>query len=227
MNDYFIFKGLNSSWLDIIVSEFPAIQKPQKRTEYIEVPGRDGFMTFDDESHAPLEKSITIVLKDASAVNEVKDWLHGEGDLILSSEPDVFYKARIDTQIDFQRLGMHKRATITFKAQPHGYIPEGLDPIIIATPTTIYNLGTAPSRPVIKVTGTGNITLTIGTKNVILTAVSGYVTINSEIMDSYKDLTPKNNYMQGEWPILEVGANAISWTGTVTSVEIIPNWRNK
>ena len=29
----------------------------------------------------------------------------------------------------------------------------------------------------------------------------------------------------GEFPVLKPGANAISWTGTVTKVVVRPNWR--
>ena len=32
-------------------------------------------------------------------------------------------------------------------------------------------------------------------------------------------------YMNGEFPVLKPGANAISWTGTVTKVVVRPNWR--
>ena len=31
--------------------------------------------------------------------------------------------------------------------------------------------------------------------------------------------------MNGEFPVLKPGANAISWTGAVTKVVVRPNWR--
>jgi len=58
-----------------------------------------------------------------------------------------------------------------------------------------------------------------------LTNVSEYVTINSDLMDCYKDTLLKNNDMNGEFPVLIVGNNTISWTGIVTKVEITPNFR--
>ena len=34
-----------------------------------------------------------------------------------------------------------------------------------------------------------------------------------------------NDHMNVEFPVLKPGANAISWTGTVTRVVVRPNWR--
>ena len=34
-----------------------------------------------------------------------------------------------------------------------------------------------------------------------------------------------NSCMSGEFPVLKPGANAISWSGNVTKVEVQPNWR--
>jgi len=40
------------------------------------------------------------------------------------------------------------------------------------------------------------------------------------------DLVPGNPLLgDGEFPVLKPGANAISWTGTVTKVVVRPNWR--
>ena len=36
---------------------------------------------------------------------------------------------------------------------------------------------------------------------------------------------PQSLPMNGEFPVLKPGANAISWTGTVTKVVVKPNWR--
>lgn len=41
----------------------------------------------------------------------------------------------------------------------------------------------------------------------------------------YQGTTLMNDHMNGEFPRLKPGANAISWTGTLTKVVIQPNWR--
>jgi phage-related protein len=159
-------------------------------------------------------------------LNEIKTWLRGEGNLILSSEPDVFYKARLSGPIDFKKLLYLRTAKLKFACQPYGYLESGLTLQTITVQGDFVNLGTAASRPFITIYGTGTIILTINSLNVILSNVSEYVTLNSELEEAYKNLLGKNNDMQGEFPILNPGTNSISWTGTVTKLEIVPNWRN-
>lgn len=227
MVNSFIFNGINSDDYDLIVNKLPDLQSPEQKGSFIEVPGRDGLLFQDDNALEATEKMIILTLKDTMSVSQIKAWLRGAGELVLSSEPDVIYKARVVGTIDIQRYGPRWMAAVRFSCSPHGYLPAGKDMLTLTAASTIYNLGTAPSKPVVTVYGTGDITLTINSKNVHLDAVSAYVTINAEIEDCYKDTTPKNNDMVGEWPVLlDVGPNDISWTGTVTKIEIIPNWRN-
>ena len=81
------------------------------------------------------------------------------------------------------------------------------------------------SEPVITVYGTGDITLMVGTVIVELEGVSGSVTLDSELQESYTGTTSMNSAMSGEFPLLKPGMNAISWSGEVTKVEVKPNWR--
>jgi len=226
MGPSFTFNSISSETYGLIINKMPPVQLAEPQGEFIVVPGRDGFLFQDYANLGPLDKEIEATLTDLTKLDLIKTWLRGEANLVLSTEPDVFYKARVYGKIDFERWLLLRAGTIRFLCQPHGYLPAGLNPLILTAAATLVNAGTATSEPVIKVTGTGTITLTINAKNVILTGVDGYVTINSEIQECYKDLVGKNNTMTGEWPVLAVGTNNISWTGTVTSVEIIPNWRN-
>lgn len=41
----------------------------------------------------------------------------------------------------------------------------------------------------------------------------------------YQGTALMNDHMNGEFPVLKPGMNAISWTGTVTKVVVKPNWR--
>ena len=73
--------------------------------------------------------------------------------------------------------------------------------------------------------GSGDITLTINNDNIYLYDVVGYVEIDSQDEEYHKDFLPIENGMAGEFPMFEVGDNTISWTGSVTSLEIDGRWR--
>ena len=55
--------------------------------------------------------------------------------------------------------------------------------------------------------------------------ITGSITLDSELQESYTGTTSMNSAMSGEFPILKPGMNAISWSGEVTKVEVKPNWR--
>ena len=51
-------------------------------------------------------------------------------------------------------------------------------------------------------------------------------TLDTSLMEAYSGVASMNNCMSGDFPLLEPGQNAVSWSGSVTKVEIVPNWRN-
>ncbi|NEZ80393.1 phage tail protein [Clostridium botulinum] len=89
----------------------------------------------------------------------------------------------------------------------------------------IFNPGTIESNPVITIYGYGSVDLNIGDNIINLTNVANHITVDSEIMDCYRDGQLMNNYMKGEFPIFKTGVNKISWMGDIRRIEIKPNWR--
>ncbi|QTE70704.1 hypothetical protein JRC49_13015 [Clostridiales bacterium FE2011] len=81
------------------------------------------------------------------------------------------------------------------------------------------------SEPILTVTGSGDITLMVGTTIVELENISGSIVLDCALQEAYQGSTLMNDHMTGEFPVLKPGANAISWAGTVTKVVIQPNWR--
>jgi phage-related protein len=90
---------------------------------------------------------------------------------------------------------------------------------------TVVNPGTVYSLPRIKVYGTGSRTLTVDGKPIVLNLLSGNLTLDSELKECSFGDTAQNNRMTGDFPVLEVGSNAISLGSGITKVEIEPRWR--
>ena len=224
MLPYFIFNNVSSADY-LIINTLPSVFKPEKDITKIEVPGRDGFLTEDLGSYRGVTKSVECTIKDLSQIDYICSWLTGSGEVVFSNEPNKKYKAVIINQIEFKRVFVNYHSfIILFECQPHSYTITDTLITLTTAPQTILNSGSANSRPIIKVFGTGAITLTINGNVVSLTNVSEYVTIDSEMMDCYKDSLLMNNYMTGEFSELIPGNNIISFTGA-TKIEITPNWR--
>lgn len=226
MYSYFIWKGINSLDKNIIVNKTPDFQIPDSNiTKVPPIPGRDGFLTLNDGTYQGTIKSCECSL-DNGDLDDVCAWLTGGGEVTFSNEPDRKYLATIISKVPFVKIiPIFHTFIIQFECQPHKY-SLGNDVITLNAPGTVINIGSVNSKPLLKLYGTGSIVLTLNSDYVInLTNVVDYVIIDSDLQDCYKDTELKNNDMSGDFPELKPGINNISWVGSVTKIEITPNWR--
>ena len=228
MYQYFIWNGIKSTDMGVIMLKAPSISIPQRRVNEIKVSGRNGTLHEDEQTFGNYTKEAECHVMDRSQIDEVCKWLTGFGEVIFSSEPDKVYRAYIKNQISFGSILKNiNDFLIQFDVQPFKYRANPLrDDLELTAPTIIRNSGTVYSEPIITVYGSGDITLSINDVDYPLYGVSEYITIDSEMMEVFKENMNQNSKYGGEtFPRFEVGENTISWTGNVTKVEIQPKWR--
>ena len=198
---------------------------PKRRDETFTVPGRHGNLTTTDGAFESYIRSTEFIVKDKKKIDEICAHFKGSGWLIFSSEPDRKYKARVANQIEFSHVIRHfKRFVVEFEVQPFGY--DVFEQTITKTaPFSLFNIGTVDSETIITIFGTGNITLYVNNQSISLKEIAGSITIDSEMQNAYNGAASMNNKMSGEFPILSLGENHITWLGNVTKLEIQPNWR--
>jgi phage-related protein len=219
--------------MGVVVNSYPPIVHPKERTTEITVPGRPGTLTLTEGENVydPFIRSMPCSVRTQANANALIAWLRGAGTVIFGDEPAFSYRARVDAQFDLARImkGREPRSfTIPFVCQPFRYLYPPVSPIeITSTATTVTNPGNASSLPLIKVEGSGDITLYVGSQAVDLTGISCGIFLDCEMQDAY-DLGVTgllNSAMSGAFPSLDPGLNVVSWTGTVTKVTITPRWR--
>lgn len=225
--NYMIINGVHSqTFPNLLIEELPSLQLPEKKVEIIEVEGRSGALTITDDSYLNLKKSCTCKLITSKNVDEIAMWLADCQSIVFSNKPDRFYKARYTGQIDFERHIFQNRAfTCVFDCEPFGYLVSNAK---VTTSSNNFNFrgsGTHWSEPIITVYGSGNINLRVNGQQITLKDVSGHITVNTQKKRTYKDFTLLNNKKIGGFPTLKHTDNSVSWDGTVSRVEIIPNWR--
>jgi len=225
MLPYFIFKNIKSTDMGVMVNVLPPITKAARDVNKITIPGRDGHLTQDFETYSSTVKPVECTILDISKVDQISAWLDGSGEVIFSNQNDRKYQASIINQIPFNRIIRKVYSFIViFDCQPFAQAIN--NPVITLTaPCGIYGAGNHKSKPVITVYGNGTIELSVNSTVIHLTNVSEYVTIDSDLMDAYKGTQLMNGLMNGDFPTLEVGENAINWTGDVSKVEVKPNWQ--
>ena len=225
---YFIYNGIDSRMMGVIVTAMPPTVRAAQRVESVKVPGRSGSLHETDGSYDNYTKTMECAIKNRQKIDDIAAWLTGSGEIIFSSEPDKVYRVTISNTISIaQMMRTFQKFQVSFDTYPFKYSVNRFDEALeLEKPAVILGKGTVYSQPVITVYGSGAVTLTINGKAYPLSSVDGYVTINSEIEECYKSgLNMNNIFSADEFPRLEPGDNTISWTGNVEKIEIQPNWR--
>lgn len=221
-----IWRGVNSDDINgLIVCELPPITKPKMKVKETHIDGVDGSI-FEELGYESYDKTVSIGLKGNYDIDEVIDYFSGEGQVVFGNEPDKFYNARIVGQIDYQKLLRFRTANIRFRVQPFKYSnEEGKKTFDITSQTSInvFNNGNYQSKPKIRITGSGAVGFILNGASVFTyTFPNGdsYVDVDCSKQDAYVGSTLKNRAMNGAFPVFKVGKNVITWTGTITKLEL-------
>lgn len=235
-NAWFSFKGVRNTEYDVRMISMPTRPHPARKGELINIPGADGKLWLDGNAYDRILVTVRVVTGDNRNIDAISAWLSGAGNLIFGDEPDRAYRARITKE--YSRANQNPRLrgqafTISFDCEPFRYEANPTGAIIISeSPSQLQNPGTEPSRPLIKVNGTGSGSLMIGNETMLFEDLSGYVMIDCEAKIAYTGTGAANDpmllatqHVTGEWLTIPTGSPYVSFTGGISSVEITPRWR--
>ena len=229
-----IFNGISSKDLHIQVQTEPDYDFPEKDYEVTHVPGRNGDIVIDQGSWQNVSRKYNLAM-DAGKISytevasKLVQWLHsasGYARLEDSYEPDFYrmamYKDSGSISNIYNKAG---QIEIEFTCKPQRYFKSGEIADIFTTSTEYRNPTDFPAKPLIKIHGSGSGTVKIGAYTVTINDILDGMVVDSEQQDTYKDQTNCNSKVSiAEYPKLIAGNNAISISGGVTSIEIIPRW---
>lgn len=230
MRNYIILNGVNSNTLTgLLISKLPPITKPKQRTQTEEIDGRDGDIVTT-LGYSAYDKSVDIGLYGDFDIEDVMTYFNSKGTVTFSNEEDKYYNYQIVEQIDFDKLIRFKTAKVRMHVQPFKYSTvEGTRTFNITSEEeiTINNSGNYVSKPVISITGSGTINLSVNGYEVLVIELgedSTTITIDTANMEAYNQNTSElmNRSVTGDYDnlYLNAGSNTISWTGTITEIQI-------
>ena len=230
MNDWFTWKGVRCTDYGIHVVQQPEIIRPPERVTFQSVSGRSGSLTTLEgpDVYDDFLLSVDCWVADTSRLDEICKWLKGNDKVTFANRQGGFYYAHIVNQIPFEQIlrgHPHRRFIVTFRCQPFFYLTGVPDITVTASGAFVNNPGSIFSEPVLNVFLTGDAEITVGSSYFAITGLTGEVTVDTPLMETYKTFTSYNSRMSGEYPMLLVGQNIIAWTGGVAQIAIKPNWR--
>lgn len=218
-----IFNSGNLTSYDAILLTPGEKQAPKKiYHDYGTLPGSSTAYYEDTGQYSPYERTVEILLKDRTQETALHNWLNGYGKLTI--EDTGYYKARvlaIDT-LTYPYKPEWCVKKITFEVQPLLFLFTGDDLLTLTSGGTVVNPG-LPSDPYIKITGSGAVVLTVNGVAYDINPIDAYIEI--EYPYAWKLTANKGRTLLDGFPKLQSGNNVVSWTGTVTKVEMAGRWR--
>ena len=214
------------------------IENAVRDIETIEVPGRDGVILIDNDRYKGVAFSPKFIMwkKDTfvsfeeqqNALTNLMTGSYGYSEMTILGNSNYTYMARV---VDEVRITLDDEVSaeveINFSLKPIKYITSGLDTVDLVNGAILNNIGKVPSNPMILLIGTGNVTLTIGSKTVVFKNITDGVVVDLEhkTVTNLDKNSPKWETLY-TWPLpsLPVGSNKISWDNSSFKISMIPRW---
>ena len=227
---YFIWNGTNSNTKHIRVQAKAPIIRPEERVEHVTIPGRAGELTQVEGEHIynSYIQTLTLIVDGKANVPAAEEWLTGDGYVTFDTQPTLQQRARIINAVTFSKHSHNLDywvGDVQFYCDPIKHAVSESVINITSSGTTLTNPGNLPALPRMKITGSGAVSITIDGKQLIIPdCTSGWVA-DCENRWILENNVPQFNAWQGEFPQIPVGTSTITFTGSVTKIEITPQWR--
>lgn len=229
--EYFVYDGKSSEDFKVRISGGGTFDSPQRDVETISVPGRNGNLHIDKGRFENINITYDAFIFDDFAQNypAFKAFLNsktGYKRLEDSYHPDYYRRAiyRDELSPKMSTRNMAGTFSITFDCDPRCFLKKGETPIPVVSGASIKNDTLFPAKPLIRVYGTG--TLSINDVTFHITTADGYTDVDCELQEAYKGTTNCNGNIildDGVFPELIPGINTIVYNG-FSNVEITPRW---
>lgn len=226
---YFTYAGTDSSAYGCVIQTRPSYIAPERVVERFSVRGRSGDLLIDTGSYANVDVSYSVFVPHDTAVPFI-NWIKGQVGyqrLEDTYNPEVFRKAACISTFEAENIfDQFNRTEIVFNCKPQRYLKSGETAITYTSKPQTLNNEYEEALPLIVINGSGNVTLSINNNSASIAGLSGSITLDAETQNCYNGTTNLNNTvtLTNRFPVLEKGANSITWTGSVTSVVITPRW---
>lgn len=209
---------------------------PEPDVNAIPIAGGNGDLLIPNNRYKNISVRYPCVILSqlASNLDTIKAYLLSDPDYVRiedSFDTTHFRKGRFigGTEVKPTMDGTAGAFELEFDCKPQRFLKSGETIVSLTSAGSISNPTIFAAKPLIKITGSGNVTLTVGTYTVSISGISSYINLDCEAQDAYRAAGENENnkvtFPAGQgYPVLVRGSNAISWTGTVTKVEITPRW---
>lgn len=228
--EYLLFNKKNTLDYGVRISGDKTFEKPAKSTETITVPGRNGTLEIDNKRYENVNITYSAFIIDRFESNFADFAAYmlsqkGYGRLEDSYHPDHFRMARYSGGLSPVMTPRNKAGSfeISFDCKPQMFLRSGERTKEYETGQVIQNPTFFRALPLIRVYGTGSLTLN---ETVTVNTADGYTDIDCDAQEAFKGSVNCNGKItlpSGNFPYFAPAQNTLTFSG-FSKVEITPRW---
>lgn len=200
-----------------------------RKADDIEVAGRAGTLTrFTGWEDTEFDLELAVSTSDGFELYRKAAYqlTHAQS-IAFTGEPGVYRKVKHCEVSELRReLSGWGLFTARVTCQPFTYMYEGLKPVTLTSSGTITNPGLLDADPIITLTGTGTLSLTVNGAVHQVNSPAGSVTLDSARLVAHVGGRVQTDALIGPFPVFKPGINRIMLGTGISKLVFVPNWRN-
>lgn len=229
MRDVLTYGGKSFSDFFTFFDGSKAFGSPEKDYDVVSIVGRSGDLSYYNGRFKDIILPFPCFIrhdfiKNYRELTEYLNSLEGYQRLETSKEPNYYRKALFLGVVEPQTTPFNHGGsfTIEFRCHPQRWLKSGERAISFRTSGSLRNPALQNAKPLIRVYGTGTITIN-DTEIVVNEIGENYMDIDCELMDAYEGDTNLNDKIEvGDFPVFKPGLNTITLDGL--TCDITPRW---
>lgn len=222
------FNGYSSiDDMHMYMTEYPSLQLDSEEYDEIDIEGRNGTLiknkgTFKNKilEFKFTNQSDCELLFD---LDLIQLWLtnYKDNKLFYGRDDKCYLVKKVILGSFQQEMANRGDISVIFICEPFIYEPNATNYTVLSNNYKFNYIGSAPSFPLIRVFGSGNIQLTVNEQTILLNDVDGYTTIDNRLRQ-FRDKNEQSKDLQcnGNFVCLDKGEYNISYSGNVTRIEL-------
>ncbi len=239
MRMYITFRGHTNTEYGVEIKDLQVPPRAAEQYEMQQIPGRLSPIPYRTGQYKSSKLTAVLVLCNTADLRQVYSWLSGEGQLICSDTPQLYYRVLACDIISTKRVGAAntiRELSVSFTVLPFAYAVENTPIISSKSPMEFDTQGSIYSEPLICLSGiSGDVVLSVNTVELAITGITGDLCIDVERRKAYQiaedgSMTLVLGNTTGKlWNMVLVPSatakNVVSWTGSVAQVSVTKNER--
>lgn len=229
MADYFYINDVPSTNYNCYIARSNIYDSASEDVEEIVIPGRNGSIFVNNKRFNSFVATIVCYIPSnmQTYVDSFRNFLQSIRDEFTYREtrkPNEYRICRFTGKFELSEYDQNGAAfSLQLICRPERFLTSGTVSTTYADGDTITNPTYMEAKPLLRVEGTGMVTL--GDYSFTINSNSNYIDIDCETMQCYCGTTNLNSTVTiDEFPVLPAGDTSIELDSTITSFSIIPRW---